>query len=811
MIESNARPAETQPDVPSALVNFFHALRPQEGWLVLILALVAVLTLPSTAVTNGLILGLGPAIGLAVAGLLMGWWLGHKGVRGPLAIVLLAATGTLAVLWWGVHVFAIVPLFRQLGARATWWANPLRLPDQNLLQALLTQRADQAPRLTYFSDQWSSLNDFASRLGWWVDGVISGRGQADNLILVAIGCLIAWSVAAWAGWWIARHGRPFVALAPTGILLAQQVYAANDGHSALLTFLGAATALLVLGHLACQTRDWEKTATDYSPEIRLDSIAVAVVLTGLVVLISPTIPFITSGEMARQFWKIFESPYRDVEDRFGTSFRGAQPGRSLVPALGVAEGGMPRAHLLGGNPQLGKEVALRVQARGAEPGESLYWRGQTFALYTGRGWENPADALTETELAAGEPWSSTVLLADRRTVLTRMEVVAASRAVLYGAGEPISVDRPYRAVTRAPGELVALSAPRGPRVYNLLGGVIDPDPELLRLAGEDYPTNNGFRDFYLQLPSNLSPELLQYVDEIAADAETPYDRAIAIEAALREIPYSLDVPPPSDGVEVVSWFLFDLQRGYCDYYATSMVVMARLAGIPARLAIGYSTGDYDFDKGQYVVTELSAHSWPELYFPGFGWVPFEPTAGRAELSRVSAGGEIPPWMQIPGSMGVSSGLAALQQAAEEERRFSRVSGLTRWGLLALNVLAALWVLRARAWLRLASPPDSMDGLFERLTRYGSRLGSPMRESDTPREYLTSLTNAADEAADQATLFKDRAQEAASLVHTDAGRLMLAFEKSTYAPEETELIVSQYEQGRDWSPLWAALRRLSRTR
>jgi hypothetical protein len=103
------------------------------------------------------------------------------------------------------------------------------------------------------------------------------------------------------------------------------------------------------------------------------------------------------------------------------------------------------------------------------------------------------------------------------------------------------------------------------------------------------------------------------------------------------------------------------------------------------------------------------------------------------------------------------------------------------------------------------------GLFARLEKYGSRLGSPPRESDTPREYLASLTTAADAAADQATFFKGRAEEAASLVHADAGRLVLAFEKSTYAPEATEIIVSHYEQGRDWSALWAALRRLGMTR
>ena len=366
-------------------------------------------------------------------------------------------------------------------------------------------------------------------------------------------------------------------------------------------------------------------------------------------------------------------------------------------------------------------------------------------------------------------------------------------------------------MTRAPGELIALNAPGGPRTYNVLGGVIDQDPDLLRLAGESYPESDGFQEVYLQLPPDLSPELRRYVDEVTAGAETPYDRAIAIERAFREIPYSLDVPPPPDDAEVVSWFLFDLQRGYCDYFATSMVVMARMAGIPARLVVGYATGDYDIEAEQYVVTELSAHSWPELYFPEFGWIPFEPTSGRTTPERIALGGEIPPWMRMPGSMGITSGLSALQQAAEDERRFGRIAGLTRWGLLALNAAAVLWVLRTRSRLKPAPMPDSLDGLFARLTQYGSRLGLSARESDTPREYLSALTVATDDAANQAALFKSRAEEAASIVHRDAGRLVMAFEKATYAPEATEAIVSRYEQGRDWSDLWAALRRLTMTR
>ena len=79
--------------------------------------------------------------------------------------------------------------------------------------------------------------------------------------------------------------------------------------------------------------------------------------------------------------------------------------------------------------------------------------------------------------------------------------------------------------------------------------------------------------------------------------------------------------------------LFDRQEGYCTYYATAMIVMLRHLGIPARMAAGFSQGDFDAGLGQYVVREEDAHTWVEAYFPGYGWIEFEPTSNEEPLKR----------------------------------------------------------------------------------------------------------------------------------------------------------------------------------
>jgi transglutaminase-like putative cysteine protease len=766
----------------------FNRLQPREGWAILILAWAAVFSLPAAAVDAGMIVGLQPTLWLTTLGLLTGWWLGHRGSRltGPLAAPLALLAGVFADLAWGVHVLRVGPLFSQGKRWLDWW-RLCGVDPECLLPA---------PALTYFGEQGAALANFGQRMSWWLNGLIVGQGVADNLVLVAGAGLIAWCVGAWAGWWIGRYGRPFVALLPAGILLTQQVYAADAGYAWLLSFLGPVTLLLVLLRYYRLAHDWEESGTDYSPEVGLDMAGVGLAITAAVLVISPLLPSLSPQKISEAFWRIFREPYRTVEERLTQSFPGVQAGRSLVPPTGVAVGGLPRAHLLGGRPELGREVALRVWPRGARPGDLLYWRGQTFARYTGRGWEEDAAAgkggHVEQSFPAGAPWTDAGADQGRHPVLSAVEVVKASRAVLYAAGEPVSADRPYRASLRAPGELIALSAAGLPERYNVLGQLSDLDPNLLRAAGAVYPSQ--IISLYLNLPPDLPEELMTYTAEITAGAPTPYDAAIAIESALRQIKYTLDVPTPPAGRELTSWFLFDLKRGYCDYFATAMALLARLAGIPSRLAVGYGTGTYDARTGGYEVTELQAHSWPELYFPGYGWVPFEPTSGQPLPERqASAQAPLPPW-DIHGRYwpaDLDAGLWELQQMATVQAATEARMGWVQRIFAALNGLLAAWtfVVVLVGWSRRPAPGTggTAAGWYDRLARWGGRLGRPLRPTDTAREYAAAVAQAAETVAGRARLGRRHALSAALTVRADAPRLAQTFERILYGPEENQTL------------------------
>jgi len=189
--------------------------------------------------------------------------------------------------------------------------------------------------------------------------------------------------------------------------------------------------------------------------------------------------------------------------------------------------------------------------------------------------------------------------------------------LLYAAGDLVTVDRQYLVAWRSPSDAfgATLVSPartppgqgridrqtRGdrPTVYQVTSLLPDVGEAQLQAVGSDYPAWVQYR--YLALPDEVPARVHALARDLTATAPTPYDRARAIEAYLRTFPYTLDLPAPPVDRDVVDYFLFDLQQGYCDYYATAMVVLARAAGLPARLAMGYYTGIYDESNDRWLM------------------------------------------------------------------------------------------------------------------------------------------------------------------------------------------------------------------
>jgi transglutaminase-like putative cysteine protease len=535
--------------------------------------------------------------------------------------------------------------------------------------------------------------------------------------------LAVWSVSAWAGYTQFRKQQSLAALTPAAALLATTLAYTLSHTGALLPIVAATLLLLGLTHYLGREQQWEAARTDYALDVRLDlGLAVVAITLGLTVMAGAA-PAFSIKQIARLAQEYFQAA--PVVNSLGMR---RLPASSPLPTE-VRAPGLPRRHLLGSGPELSKQVVMVITSAdaSAEP-PRLYWRALTYDIYTGRGWLT--SDTTAHDYAAGQPVRKPTAPA-RRPLRQTVQFVDNPNRLLFAAGEPVAADMPFTANRRSHADW--FGAIIDAEIYQVDSLVPAASAQELRAAGSAYP--NWLEQRYLRLPPTVPPRVLSLALDLTATAPTPFDRALAIEAYLRRIPYTLDLPePPRRAEDMADYFLFDLRRGYCDYYATAMVVLARAAGLPARLAVGYVSNHYE--AGRSLVTAADAHSWSEIYFPEHGWINFEPTGGRAALTRAPEPIALPP--SIPFTA------------------FVPPAGVRWWpwlaapaGLIAAGLLGGLGWLAVDDWrLRRAAPAAAIDRIYRRLYRRGLALGAAAQPGHTPFEFaaafsrrLTALSNA----------------------------------------------------------------------
>ncbi len=258
-----------------------------------------------------------------------------------------------------------------------------------------------------------------------------------------------------------------------------------------------------------------------------------------------------------------------------------------------------------GSISLSPEVRFRVDAD-----ESRYWKVASYDRYTGDGWVRTA-AVGEFDGSQSWPPGPTNRLVQTVTAETELSVLPA-------AWKPATLNGEESQVTAFGGLQTNDPLASGDR-YEVVSRVSTATPDQLREADTDYEDVDV--EQYTRLPESTPQALTEYTTTLTSNANNSYDTARVVENHLEEKSYSLDVERPNG--DVASSFLFDMESGYCTYYATTMVAMLRSQGIPARFVTGYTPGQ-DVD-GEYVVRGLNAHAWVEVYFPGYGWQQFDPT------------------------------------------------------------------------------------------------------------------------------------------------------------------------------------------
>lgn len=548
-------------------------------------------------------------------------------------------------------------------------------------------------------------------------------------------------------------------------------------------------SLLLVAHCTMVRRHqrWRKSQTGYPRFARLSFMGYAVWFVILAVIGAWSLPQFGRPVPVGNALTSVSSHWERVRGQFDRVFDSIPSKKPLSEPIYVAPD--EPALYFGGPVNLTDQAIFTVRSD-----VPRYWRIRSYYIYTTQGWLSSQTVQLPLD-ESGSPLKGESLL--RRTPVAHTLRLQVFSPFFFSAGEPLSVDLPAVAEVRSgataadgasqavvpsspesshdgggdtQGNMVAgqtqgYASPERPgpddvvlfspqvkwllrpfQEYTIVSSLSEASPEELRNAGEGYP--GWVFTGYLGLPSELPARIGILSQEITGEKGNPYDRVQAVRDYLLQIRYSQDIDAPPQGADGVDYFLFEQQAGYCQYFASAMVVMLRSIGIPSRLVAGYLGGDPDTQKGVYTIRERHSHAWAEVYFPNYGWVEFDPTpAGEQTAAEPETGQESQETGQAGTTRGVdeAEGVPDYFVTSEEGGPWRGLpSAGTIWvGLIVATGLAAavgmMTMFSRRRWRQSRLKLSDTAQVYARMCRLASLLRLAPQPQRTPSEYAARLS------------------------------------------------------------------------
>ncbi len=632
-------------------------------------------------------------------------------------------------------------------------------PMFNLLKSVIAAGPQLLPSIGYrfdvdahqIADTWTQIvgSSMALKLrlqNWWI-GYDVRVPIHDALVRNLVWAFILWFVSAWVGWHTAQR-KAVIAMLPAIFLLLEVTNYSRQRADRLWLMVFLMLLLMGVWNYRNHVAQWETRQVDYSDSIRYDSTQAVLLLAGVIGLLSFITPSISWREIRDYLRERERESQSQTTEKPSTQQNNTVPPKRIVPVAPL----LPREHWLTGGFATSEKIVMTIKTGELPPVviESIttnapryYWRSVVYDQYVGAGWVTssapPQSFTPNTPLIPG------VLNKYRALHLNLLMNEPEGRifwsGILNSADVPFTVDwrrRPQSELFPDQATLLQadmFTAKSEATVYKVDSFITTATIEDMRSASTDYPEQ--IRDRYLQLPPEVPERVHTLAEQITADESNPYDKAKAIESYLRtNYLYDLKISAPPQDQDVADYFLFDLKRGYCDYYATAMVVLARSSGIPARFVSGYAPGEYDAPNAQYVVRELNAHSWVEIYFPEIGWVEFEPTAAQPEIVRD----------ETDENPIVSDENKPEKPISDFLFRLINLDVFV-WFMpfLILGLLAFVYfgIIERILFLQL-EPAVAMDLLYKRFYRSGRSLAGKYTQAETANEFTSKLIRKVDD-------------------------------------------------------------------
>jgi len=620
----------------------------------------------------------------------------------------------------------------------------------------------------------TALSDSVYR--FYHDLVIEGvRSSETSVFLLVLGAAM-WTVAQLAAVNLFARHRGLAVVAMTGVAIFVQLsVAAQDEYGYLVVFAVAALVLLMRLNLLDQRVGWMRRGIGDQGAVttlytRSGATFIALTLIGALAL--------TATASSAPLAGVLNQPA--VRDQLVNL--GEQLNTLVGGVVGNARGPNGLFATSSTITGLWESSSTVVFTATTDTGQGYYWRGATYDTFDGTTWKQ-VDRTNAGDVAAGAPVlaasadGATSLVA-RATVKTTIHDVNLGSSTLVAPEDVVSVDQPTTVYTAGPGggfdsaELTnALGAGDSYTATSLVVPQGDekgaPTESQLAAAGTDYPATVAP---YLQYKGAVGDETIAVARSVASGLPASQQDAFHIAKAIQAFfldpangfRYQTDVRGECPSGDIVDCFLVESHRmGYCEYFASSMVMMLRTLGIPARYVKGYLPGEQLAD-GSFQVEASAAHAWAQVYFPGYGWIRFDPTPG-AQRDLGQAATVFVRGSPVAGTPSPSIG--PVQSGADETDPLRRTlspltpgsvsSGGPGVGLLAVLVIGLLALLLAfGVWRSRRSGALSRgepDAVYRGLVGFATRLGYGQLPTQTAYEYAGALGELVPAARDELQL------------------------------------------------------------
>jgi protein-glutamine gamma-glutamyltransferase len=429
---------------------------------------------------------------------------------------------------------------------------------------------------------------------------------------------------------------------------------------------------------------------------------------------------------------------------------------AAVPARGAATTGLSDEMSPGDVSELSisSQLAFRVKFAGAPPpARELYWRGPVLHDFDGRTWRRRRTPFMPHDVTAvGATYQYELMLEPHQ----RRWIFALDVPTRWPPGR-VMRGSDFQLWSEVPISTLSAFRLESATAYTVSG-----------------PLPQGTRDTDLRLPGGRNERSIELARELRRRSGSDQAFIAAVLAKFRDEEYFYTLTPPRLDLDSVDDFLFNTRRGFCEHFASAFTMLARAAGIPARVVTGYQGGEYNPMSGYLLIRQSDAHAWSEVWLEGRGWVRVDPTAAIAP-DRIERGLEAAlteSGESLPGGFLRRNALfSQLRLAWDAANTFwnSEVvafgEGQQRWLLERLNIGDADWeelgialvlalivffalMSAYLAWRFRPRAPDPLAQIYGQLCRKLARHGLPRAAHEGPSDYVTRVLQVRPELAQQ---------------------------------------------------------------